>query len=134
MIMRLNASKLAVLPPVLVALLLSTTSALPRDIAKERRLAEFLEQKPLHTTALLAGAATATMTSATSTGTPRPAMPTTALRSRVLNPPDEGGSVGDTEEMDRAEEVLVDQGSMEKQIEEYVSLSSAPSTEFRKPD
>lgn len=64
------------LPPFLLFLILSSLSnARIQTPAQQRRLASILAEKPMHTTALLAGAAATAM----------PAMPTVALRSRVLN-------------------------------------------------
>ena len=64
------------LPSFLLLLLLSSLSdARIRTPAEQRRLASILAEKPMHTTALLAGAA----------ATALPAMPTVALRSRVSN-------------------------------------------------
>lgn len=64
------------LPPYLLLLLLSSLSdAREQSPAQQRRLASILAEKPMHTTVLLAGGA----------ATALPAMPTVALRSRVLN-------------------------------------------------
>ena len=59
----------------LLLLLSSLADAREQSPAQQRRLASILAEKPMHTTALLAGAA----------ATAQPAMPTVALRSRVLN-------------------------------------------------
>ena len=59
----------------LLGLLLSLADARIRSPAQQQRLASIFAEKPMHTTALLAGAA----------ATPMPAMPTVALKSRVMN-------------------------------------------------
>ncbi|CAF9935925.1 MAG: hypothetical protein HETSPECPRED_009948 [Heterodermia speciosa] len=70
------SSLIRALPPLLVFWLLSgLVDARIRSLAQQQRLASILAEKPLHTTALLAGAA----------ATPMPAMPTVALKSRVMN-------------------------------------------------
>lgn len=64
------------LPPFLLLLLFSILAdARDQSPAQQRRLASILAEKPMHTTALLAGAAATAM----------PAMPTVALKSRVMN-------------------------------------------------
>ena len=64
------------LPPIFLLLLFSNLAdARGRSPAQQRRLASILAEKPMHTTALLAGAAATAM----------PAMPTIALKSRVMN-------------------------------------------------
>ena len=110
--MHLSAANLELLLPFFIALLLSTVDALPRD---QTRLADFVAQKPLHTTDLLAGAATRS---------PRPAMPTTALRSRVMNPPHEDGNT------DKPLELLVDRERTREKFEEYVLLPLASNDDF----
>lgn len=45
--MHLSASTLRLLPPFFIALLLSSAQALPRDVAKQQRLAEYAAQTPL---------------------------------------------------------------------------------------
>ncbi len=110
--MHLSTSTLRLLPPFLIALLLSSAQALPRDVAKQQRLAEFAAQTPLHTTALLAGAA--------ATQTAKPAMPTTALRSRVLNPPDDPSDDID-ELLKLVEEVLEGRQRVREKLDEYAS-------------
>ena len=73
----MNLSKpIRALPPFLLLLLLSSLcDARVQTPAQQRRLASILAEKPMHTTALLAGAA----------ATALPAMPTVALESRVRN-------------------------------------------------
>ena len=110
--MHLSSANLQLLLPFLIALLLSIADALPRD---QTRLADFAAQKPLHTTALLAGAATQS---------PRPAMPTTALRSWVMDPPDEDGNT------DKPLELLVDRERTREKFEEYVLLPLASNDDF----
>ena len=69
-------SLIRALPLSLVLWLLSSLAdARIRSPAQQQRLASILAEKPMHTTALLAGAA----------ATPMPAMPTVALKSRVMN-------------------------------------------------
>ena len=111
--MHLSAPKLRLLPPFLIALLLSTATALPRDAAQQRRLAEFNNQHPLHTTALLAGAATQTAN--------QPAMPTTALRSRVLNPPDDDEDEDANEDDEESSTQILPDRELREKIEAYVS-------------
>ena len=108
----LSPANLELLLPFLIALLLSTADALPRD---QTRLADFAAQKPLHTTALLAGAATQS---------PRPAMPTTALRSWDMNPPDEDGDT------DKLLDSLVGRERTREKFEEYVVLPLASNDDF----
>ncbi|KAL8794458.1 MAG: hypothetical protein Q9195_002931 [Heterodermia aff. obscurata] len=67
------SSLIRALPPLLVLWLLSSLA--DASPARQQRLASILAEKPMHTTALLAGAA----------ATPMPAMPTVALRSRIMN-------------------------------------------------
>jgi len=108
--MHLSASTLRFLPPFLIALLLSSAQALPRDAAKQQRLAEYAAQTPLHTTALLAGAA--------ATQIARPAMPTTALRSRIIRPSDDPSDDID-ELLKLVEEVLDGRQRIREKLEEY---------------
>lgn len=108
--MHLSASTLQLLPPFLIALFLSSAQALPRDIAKQQHLAEYAAQTPLHTTALLAGAAVTQMA--------KPAMPTTALRSKALSPPDDPDDEID-ELLKLVEEVLKGRQRVREKLEEY---------------
>lgn len=105
------------LPACLLAFLISITAhALPADAAREQRLAEYLAQKPMHTTALLAGAA--------ATEVARPAMPTTALRSRVLNQRSSENKAGPiiVSRPDGSQEVLMDDKKVKQLVEEYAFL------------
>lgn len=67
---------------------------------------------------LLAGAATQVAN--------KPAMPTTALRSRVLNPPDE--DEGDDDDVGLPIQVLPDRDELRKKIEEYVCIAAGSMT------
>lgn len=103
------------LPPCLLALLLSNTAfALPTDAAQQRRIDEYLAQKPMHTTALLAGAA--------ATEIARPAMPTIALRSRVLNQrsPENDDRPVVVLRADGSQEVLMDPDRIKELVDEHV--------------
>ena len=92
------------LPPFLVLWLLSSLAdARIRSPAQQQRLASILAEKPMHTTALLAGAA----------ASPMPAMPSVALKSRVMN----RDSIATQDEG-------IDNEHVRKALAEYVTLSS----------
>ena len=117
------SATIRLLPPCLLALFLSgTTFALPKDAVQQRRIDEYLAQKPMHTTALLAGAAA---TEVAIPATPAiPAMPTTALRSRVLNQRSSENDAGPivVSLPDGSQEVLMDRDRIKELVEEYVHV------------